>query len=251
MIDLKGKNAVITGSSRGIGAACAIKLAGAGANVVINHSSTNSYEKAQTVAEQIKSEFDVKVLVKQADVSKPEEADDLIESVLQEFTSVDILVNNAGINRDNLLMRMKQSDWENVIDVNLTGVFNMTKAVIRSMMKARQGKIINLTSIVGIIGNAGQTNYSASKAGLIGFTKSLAQEVASRNISVNAVAPGFIETDMTEEMSAQAKESLLSNVPLNRAGTPEDVANVVAFLSSNLSDYITGEVIKVTGGMGM
>ena len=251
MINLNGKSAIITGSSRGIGAATAIKLAEFGANIVINHSSENSKDRAEEIAESMKDKFDVEVIVIQADVSKKEEAEKLINESLQKFETIDILVNNAGINRDGLLMRMKPEEWQQVIDVNLTGIFNVCNAVIRPMMKARAGKIINMSSIVGITGNAGQTNYSASKAGIIGFTKSLAQEVASRRITVNAVAPGLISTEMTDEMPEKALNKMKENIPLNRSGDPEEIANTVAFLASDLSSYITGEVIKVTGGLGM
>jgi len=251
MINLNGKSAIITGSSRGIGAATAFKLAEFGANIVINHSSENSKDRAEEIAESIKDKFDVEVIVIQADVSEKEEAEKLINESLQKFETIDILVNNAGINRDGLLMRMKPEEWQQVIDVNLTGIFNVCNAVIRPMMKARAGKIINMSSIVGITGNAGQTNYSASKAGIIGFTKSLAQEVASRGITVNAVAPGLISTEMTDEMPEKALNKMKENIPLNRSGDPEEIANTVAFLASDLSSYITGEVIKVTGGLGM
>ena len=251
MINLNGKSAIITGSSRGIGAATAFKLAEFGANIVINHSSDNSKDRAEEIAESIKNKFDVEVIVIQADVSEKEEAEKLINESLQKFETIDILVNNAGINRDGLLMRMKPEEWQQVIDVNLTGIFNVCNAVIRPMMKARAGKIINMSSIVGITGNAGQTNYSASKAGIIGFTKSLAQEVASRGITVNAVAPGLISTEMTDEMPDKALNKMKENIPLNRSGDPEEIANTVAFLASDLSSYITGEVIKVTGGLGM
>ncbi|MBF8436772.1 3-oxoacyl-[acyl-carrier-protein] reductase [Halanaerobiaceae bacterium Z-7014] len=251
MINLNGKSAIITGSSRGIGAATAFKLAEFGANIVINHSSDNSKDRAEEIAESIKDKFDIEVIVIQADVSEKEEAEKLINESLQKFETIDILVNNAGINRDGLLMRMKPEEWQQVIDVNLTGIFNVCNAVIRPMMKARAGKIINMSSIVGITGNAGQTNYSASKAGIIGFTKSLAQEVASRGITVNAVAPGLISTEMTDEMPEKALNKMKENIPLNRSGDPEEIANTVAFLASDLSSYITGEVIKVTGGLGM
>ena len=251
MINLNGKSAIITGSSRGIGAATAFKLAEFGANIVINHSSDNSKDRAEEIAESIKDKFDIEVVVIQADVSEKEEAEKLINESLQKFETIDILVNNAGINRDGLLMRMKPEEWQQVIDVNLTGIFNVCNAVIRPMMKARAGKIINMSSIVGITGNAGQTNYSASKAGIIGFTKSLAQEVASRGITVNAVAPGLISTEMTDEMPEKALNKMKENIPLNRSGDPEEIANTVAFLASDLSSYITGEVIKVTGGLGM
>lgn len=251
MINLNGKSAIITGSSRGIGAATAFKLAEFGANVVINHSSESSKAKAEEIAETIENKFDVKALVIQADVSDKDAADRLIDESLQKFETIDILVNNAGINKDGLLMRMKPGEWQQVIDVNLTGIFNVCNAAIRPMMKARTGKIINMSSIVGISGNAGQTNYSASKAGIIGFTKSLAQEVASRGITVNAVAPGLISTEMTDEMPEKALNKMKENIPLNRSGEPDEIANTVAFLASDLSSYITGEVIKVTGGMGM
>jgi len=251
VINLKGKSAIITGSSRGIGAATAIKLAEFGANIVINHSSENSKDKAEEVAELIKNKFDVEVIVIQADVSDKQAADKLINESLQKFERIDILVNNAGINKDGLLMRMKPEEWQQVIDVNLTGIFNICNAAIRPMMKARSGKIINMSSIVGISGNAGQTNYSASKAGILGFTKSLAQEVASRGITVNAVAPGLVSTEMTDEMPEKALNKMKENIPLNRSGDPEEIANTVAFLASDLSSYITGEVIKVAGGMGM
>ncbi|MGM0413820.1 MAG: 3-oxoacyl-[acyl-carrier-protein] reductase [Bacillota bacterium] len=250
-MNLKGKSAIITGSSRGIGAAIAFKLAKFGSNIVINHSSKGSKAKADEVAASIRNKFDVEVVVIQADVSDQEAAESLINQSLQKFETIDILVNNAGINRDGLLMRMKLEEWQQVMDVNLTGIFNICNAAIRPMMKARTGKIINMSSIVGISGNAGQTNYSASKAGIIGFTKSLAQEVASRGITVNAVAPGLISTDMTDEMPEKALNKMKENIPLNRSGNPEEIANVVAFLASDLSSYITGEVIKVTGGMGM
>lgn len=251
MINLKGKSAIITGSSRGIGAATAIKLAEFGANIVINHSSKSSKAKAEEVAELIKDKFEVEVIVIQADVSNKQAADKLISESLQRFERIDILVNNAGINKDGLLMRMKPEEWQQVIDVNLTGIFNICNSAIRPMMKARSGKIINMSSIVGISGNAGQTNYSASKAGIIGFTKSLAQEVASRGITVNAVAPGLVSTEMTAKMPEKALNKMKENIPLNRSGDPEEIANAVAFLASDLSSYITGEVIKVTGGMGM
>ena len=251
MINLNGKSAIITGSSRGIGAATAFKLAEFGANVVINHSSESSKAKAEEIAETIENKFDVKALVIQADVSDKDAADRLIDESLQKFETIDILVNNAGINKDGLLMRMKPGEWQQVIDVNLTGIFNVCNAAIRPMMKARTGRIINMSSIVGISGNAGQTNYSASKAGIIGFTKSLAQEVASRGITVNAVAPGLISTEMTDEMPEKALNKMKENIPLNRSGEPDEIANTVAFLASDLSSYITGEVIKVTGGMGM
>ena len=191
----------------------------------------------------------VKCLAVQGDVTNFEDCKQMIESAIKEFGKIDVLVNNAGITKDMLLARMKEEDFKQVIDVNLVGTFNMTKNVISYMMKARNGKIINISSVVGIEGNAGQTNYSASKAGIIGFTKSLAKEVASRNILVNAVAPGFIETNMTDVLKQEVKDEIAKNIPLKRMGTPQDVANVVKFLASEDSSYITGQVISVDGGM--
>ena len=191
----------------------------------------------------------VKCLAVQGDVTNFEDCKQMIESAIKEFGKIDVLVNNAGITKDMLLARMKEEDFKQVIDVNLVGTFNMTKNVISYMMKARNGKIINISSVVGIAGNAGQTNYSASKAGIIGFTKSLAKEVASRNILVNAVAPGFIETNMTDVLKQEVKDEIAKNIPLKRMGTPQDVANVVKFLASQDSSYITGQVISVDGGM--
>ncbi len=252
MIDLEGKSAVITGSSRGIGRACAKRLAGLGADVMINHSSDSSRKQAEDLADELNSlEGSGSASVKQADISQKVQADELIDSALHEFERIDILVNNAGINRDNLLLRMDEDEWQDVIDVNLTGVFNCTKSVIRPMMKARGGRIINMTSVVAIMGNPGQTNYCAAKAGVIGFTKSIAREVASRNITINAVAPGFISTEMTESMPEDAREKMLENIPLQRVGKPEEVADTVAFLASEQAQYITGEVIKVAGGLGI
>jgi len=252
MIDLTGKAAVVTGSSRGIGAAIARKLAAAGADLVLNHSRAESRSRAEAVAESIASrEGDNSVIISQADVSQADQAQKLIQSCLHEFESIDILVNNAGITRDTLLMRMKEEDWHETLRVNLGGTFNCSKAAVRPMMKQRSGRIINLSSIIGLIGNAGQTNYAASKAGIVGFTKSLAREVAGRNITVNAVAPGFIATEMTGEMPDKIKKEMLNRVPLQRTGEPEDVAEAVLFLASGRASYITGEVLKVTGGLGM
>lgn len=252
MINLSGKSAVITGSSRGIGAACARKFSKLGADVMINHSSKTSRDEAEMLADELQNiNSSGGAAVCQADISKKVEAETLIEEALHEFGSVDILVNNAGINRDNFLLRMKEEDWKKVMEVNLDGIYYCTRAAVRKMMKARWGRIINMSSIVGLIGNPGQTNYSAAKAGIVGFTKSLAREVASRNITVNAVSPGLISTDMTESMPEKARESLLKNIPLDRAGKPEEVADSVAFLASDLAEYITGEVIKVSGGLGI
>lgn len=240
------KVAMITGATRGIGKQIALTLANEGYNIVLNYRTENDELK------QLKNEIEskkVKCLTVQGDVTNFEDCKQMIESAIKEFGKVDVLVNNAGITKDMLLARMKEEDFKQVIDVNLVGTFNMTKNVISYMMKARNGRIINISSVVGIAGNAGQTNYSASKAGIIGFTKSLAKEVASRNILVNAVAPGFIETNMTEVLKQEVKDEIAKNIPLKRMGTPQDVANVVKFLASEDSSYITGQVISVDGGM--
>lgn len=240
------KVAMITGATRGIGKQIALTLANEGHNIVLNYRTENDELK------QLKNEIEskkVKCLTVQGDVTNFEDCKQMIESAIEEFGKVDVLVNNAGITKDMLLARMKEEDFKQVIDVNLVGTFNMTKNVISYMMKARNGRIINISSVVGIAGNAGQTNYSASKAGIIGFTKSLAKEVASRNILVNAVAPGFIETNMTDVLKQEVKDEIAKNIPLKRMGTPQDVANVVKFLASEDSSYITGQVISVDGGM--
>ena len=240
------KVAMITGATRGIGKQIALTLANEGYNIVLNYRTENDELK------QLKNEIEskkIKCLTVQGDVTNFEDCKQMIESAIEEFGKVDVLVNNAGITKDMLLARMKEEDFKQVIDVNLVGTFNMTKNVISYMMKARNGRIINISSVVGIAGNAGQTNYSASKAGIIGFTKSLAKEVASRNILVNAVAPGFIETNMTEVLKQEVKDEIAKNIPLKRMGTPQDVANVVKFLASEDSSYITGQVISVDGGM--
>lgn len=248
MIDLNGKVALITGGSRGIGKAIAIKLASYKANIVINY--TSNKEHALKVKEEIES-YGVKSIAIKCDVSKSDEVNNMIEAVVKEFGQIDILVNNAGITRDGLLMRMKEEDFDSVIDINLKGVFNCTKSATKYMMKKRYGKIINISSVVGLIGNAGQANYCASKAGVIGLTKSSARELASRNINVNAIAPGFIDTDMTSVLNENLKETMLKNIPQNRFGSPEDVANLVLFLASDMSSYITGQIINVDGGMVM
>ena len=240
------KVAMITGATRGIGKQIALTLANEGYNIVLNYRTENDELK------QLKNEIEskkVKCLTVQGDVTNFEDCKQMIESAIEKFGKVDVLVNNAGITKDMLLARMKEEDFKQVIDVNLVGTFNMTKNVISYMMKARNGRIINISSVVGIAGNAGQTNYSASKAGIIGFTKSLAKEVASRNILVNAVAPGFIETNMTDVLKQEVKDEIAKNIPLKRMGTPKDVANVVKFLASEDSSYITGQVISVDGGM--
>ncbi|SHJ65888.1 3-oxoacyl-[acyl-carrier-protein] reductase [Tepidibacter formicigenes] len=248
MIDLKDRVALVTGGSRGIGKAIAIKLASFGANVAINY--TSREEEALKTKEEIEK-HGVKAFVIKCDVSNFEDAQNMIDEVINEFGKIDVLVNNAGITKDTLLMKMKEEDFDKVISVNLKGVFNCTKAVTRPMMKKKYGKIINMASVVGIIGNPGQANYCASKAGVIGFTKATARELASRNITINAIAPGFIETEMTKVLKDDVKEAYESSIPMRKFGKPEDIANLVAFLSSDMSSYITGQVINVDGGMVM
>ncbi|SFD81419.1 3-oxoacyl-[acyl-carrier-protein] reductase [Lentibacillus persicus] len=245
---LSGKSALVTGASRGIGRAIALELAKQGANVAVNYA--GSEDKAQAVVEEIK-QFGVKSFKIQANVADEKETKAMVKEVVSEFDSVDILVNNAGINRDNLIMRMKEDEFDQVIDTNLKGVFQCIKAVSRQMMKQRGGRIINVSSVVGVSGNAGQANYTAAKAGVIGLTKSTAKEFASRNILVNAVAPGFITTDMTDELTHEQKEGMLSMIPLEKLGEPEDVARVVRFLASEDAKYITGQTINIDGGMVM
>lgn len=242
------KVALITGATRGIGRQIAITLAKEGYDIALNYRKEN--EELESVKKQIE-ENKVECLVVKGDVSNFEDCEEVVKQTIEKFGKVDVLVNNAGITKDMLLMRMKKEDFEQVIDVNLIGTFNMTKNVIQSMLKARSGRIINISSVVGVAGNAGQTNYSASKAGIIGFTKSLAKEVASRGILVNAVAPGFIETSMTEVLKEDVKEEIAKSIPLKRMGTSQDVANVVKFLTSEDSSYITGQVLHVDGGMLM
>ena len=238
------KVVLITGASRGIGRDIAEKLAQKGYQVIAN------YNRSEEKAKELKSKY-ANIDIYKADVSKREEVHNMIKSILEKYKKIDVLINNAGITKDMLLMRMKKEDFEQVIDTNLVGTFNVTKNVVPYMMKARSGRIINISSVVGISGNAGQTNYSASKAGIIGFTKSLAKEIASRNILVNAVAPGFIETNMTDVLKDDVKQEIAKNIPLKRMGTTQDVANVVKFLASDDSSYITGQVINVDGGMLM
>ncbi|GER65591.1 3-oxoacyl-[acyl-carrier-protein] reductase FabG [Weizmannia acidilactici] len=245
---LKDRVALITGASRGIGREIALEFAENGAHVVINYA--GSAEKAEEVAASARS-FGVEALAVQADVSNEAEVQGMFKQVLEKFGKIDILVNNAGITRDNLLMRMKESEWDDVINTNLKGVFLCTKAAARPMMKQRNGKIINIASIVGISGNPGQANYVAAKAGVIGLTKTSAREMASRGITVNAIAPGFIQTDMTDKLNEDIKESMLSQIPLSRFGGPEDVAKIALFLASDWSGYITGQTIHVDGGMVM
>ncbi|WP_333638153.1 3-oxoacyl-[acyl-carrier-protein] reductase [Tissierella praeacuta] len=245
-MSLKDKAALITGGSRGIGKEIALELARNGVHIGISYVSNT--EKANEVLEEIKS-YGVNAVAVKANVSVEEDVLQMIKTIEEELGTIDILVNNAGITKDNLLIRMKEQDWDEVMDVNLKGVFLCTKAVSRIMMKKRYGKIINITSVVGITGNAGQGNYSASKAGVIGFTKSMARELASRGIRVNGIAPGFIETDMTDVLKDEIKEAMLKTIPLNSFGNPKDIANLAVFLASESSDYITGQIINVDGGM--
>ena len=242
------KTALITGATRGIGKAIALELADQGYDIAIN------YRTANEELEKLKKEIETKGVqcaLVYGDVSKFEDCENIVKNVTEKLEKIDVLVNNAGITKDGLILRMKKEDFQQVIDINLTGTFNMTRNVIPYMMKQRSGRIINMASVVGITGNAGQTNYAASKAGIIGFTKSLAKEVASRNILVNAIAPGFIETDMTNVLADQVKENILNQIPLKRMGTANEVAKLVKFLSSEDSKYITGQVINVDGGMVM
>ncbi len=244
---IEGKNAIVTGSGQGIGRSIALKLAENGANVVI---SDVAEEAGNAVVEEVKAMGRKSCFVK-CDVSKLDQCETLIKEAASEMGSIDILVNNAGITRDNLMMRMKEEDWDLVIAINLKGVFNCCKAVARTMMKQRSGRIINISSVVGLMGNAGQVNYSASKAGVIGMTKTLAKELGSRNIGVNAICPGFIQTAMTDKLGDEAKSALTELIPFQELGTPENVADAALFLASPLSSYITGETIRVDGGMAM
>ena len=243
---LDGKVALITGGTRGIGKGIYQKFAKEGATVVFTYLS--SEEKANALATEL-STNGVEVLAVKSDASKLEQAEKLIETIVEKFGQLDAVVNNAGITRDNLLMRMKEEDWDAVIDTNLKSVFNLTKAVQRAMLKQRSGSIVNISSIVGVQGNAGQSNYAASKAGIIGFSKSIAKELGSRSIRCNAIAPGFIETEMTEVLDEKVVEEWRKSIPLKRGGTPEDVANAAVFLASDMSTYVTGQTISVCGGM--
>ena len=245
---LTGKCAVVTGASRGIGRAIALELASLGARVVVNYS--GSADKAQEVVEEIKANGGEAIAV-QANVANGESVQQLMQNALQAYGSIDILVNNAGITRDNLIMRMKDDEWDDVLNTNLKGVFLCTKAVSRQMMKQRAGRIINISSIVGVVGNAGQANYVAAKAGVIGLTKTTAQELASRNILVNAIAPGFITTEMTDSLPEELKQTMLKQIPLAKLGQPEDIAKAVAFFASDSANYITGQTLQVDGGMVM
>ncbi|MCK5451235.1 MAG: 3-oxoacyl-[acyl-carrier-protein] reductase [Candidatus Omnitrophica bacterium] len=245
---LENKISVITGAARGIGREIAMLFAKEGSDLAI--CDVNEEALGQTKAE-IEKETGRKVFITKIDVTSTEDVDNFIKKILDNFRSLDILVNNAGITKDNLLIRMSEMEWDAVINVNLKGAFNCTKAVTRSMMKQRHGKIINMASIIGVMGNAGQANYAASKGGLIAFTKTVAKELGSRNINVNAIAPGFIRTDMTDKLADDMKEKLLDLIPLKRMGEAQDVAKLALFLASEDSDYVTGQVIKVDGGMVM
>lgn len=243
---LEGKTVLITGASRGIGEAIAVRMAEQGANIAFTYLS--SAEKALALENKLHS-YGVKAIGYKSDAAKFEEAEKLVANVLMEFTTIDVVVNNAGITRDNLILRITEQQWDDVINTNLKSVFNITKQVIKPMMKQRGGSIINMSSIVGISGNAGQSNYAASKAGIIGFTKSISKEFGSRNIRCNAVCPGFIATEMTDTLSQDVKDKFIADIPMQRYGTTSEVADLCVFLASNMSSYISGQVISICGGL--
>lgn len=248
---LKGKTAIVTGAARGIGAAIAMKFAENGANVAITYVSDSSKSKADALVNQME-EKGVKAKAYQSNASDYEACEATVNEVLKEFGNIDICVNNAGISKDNLLLRMNAQQWDEVMETNLKSVFNMTKLVMRPMLKAKAGSIINMSSMIGMRGNAGQSSYAASKAGIIGFTKSIAHELGSRNIRCNAIAPGFVETDMTSYLSeGDAGDAFLKRIPLGRFGSAEEIANVTLFLASDLSSYVTGQVVSVCGGLNI
>ena len=246
---LKGKKAIVTGGTAGIGKAIASIFAEHGADVVIFGTNLERAEQALKEIEAVKAKPEQKILSFLVDVSHTKEVDETIQKILAQFGNVDILVNNAGITRDNLLMKMSEEDWDRVMAVNLKSVYNTCRALARPMMKARSGSVINIASVIGLTGNAGQANYAASKSGMIGFTKSLAKELASRGVRANCVAPGYIETQMTDVLPAQVKEAVLAKIPLSRIGHPRDIANAALFLASDQSSYVTGQVLAVDGGM--
>ena len=246
-MELLGKVALVTGAAQGIGKAIALLLAEKGADVVV---SDINVEKAQETAREIE-EKGRKSMALKVNVADPDEVEQMVETIIEKFSRIDILVNNAGITRDKLLLRMSSEDWDAVLDVNLKGVFNCTKSVIKYMSKQRSGKIVNIASVVGLMGNVGQANYAASKAGVIGFTKTVAREFAQRGININAIAPGYIQTPMTEVLPEKVKEELMRLIPMGRLGQPEDVAQAVLFLVSEASNYVTGQVLNVNGGIYM
>jgi 3-oxoacyl-[acyl-carrier protein] reductase len=246
--NLSGKTALVTGGSRGIGRSIVLHLAGSGADVAFTYRS--KVDEANALVADLQG-MGRKAAAFQSDAANTKQSDDVVQSVIKEFGRLDILVNNAGMTKDGLLMRMSEQDWDDVIDTNLKGVFNFTKAACRQMMGQQSGKIINISSVVGVIGNAGQANYVASKAGVIGLTKSVAKELASRNIQANCIAPGFIMTDMTEKLNEKQKEAILTVIPQKRMAQPDEIASVVCFLASADSNYITGQTINVDGGMAM
>ncbi|ADG72735.1 3-oxoacyl-[acyl-carrier-protein] reductase [Brachyspira murdochii] len=247
-LNLKNKTAIVTGSSRGIGKKIAEALAKEGANIVVT---ATNLDKASQVAEELKSSYNIETLALEHDAKSSESCKEVIAKTIEKFNSIDILVNNAGITKDMLVIQMDDSAWNDVISTNLSGAFYMSREAAKTMLRARKGKIINISSVIGKMGNAGQVNYAAAKAGIIGITKSMAKEFAPRNICVNAIAPGFIQTDMTDVLPEDTVKGIMSITPLKRLGTPEDVANLVLFLASDMSSYITGEVIAVDGGMSM
>lgn len=246
-MNLKDKNAIVTGSAQGIGKSIALALAKAGANIVV---SDVNLEEAEKTAKEVEA-LGVKAVAVKCNVADAAEVTELVKKAQETFTTLDILVNNAGVTRDNLMMRMEEKDWDLVLDVNLKGAFLLTKAVTRIMMKQRYGRIVNMSSVIGVMGNAGQSNYAASKGGLIAFTKSTAKEFASRNITCNAIAPGFIETAMTAKLTDEVKQNYAKGIPLGRMGSVDDVANAVLFLVSEQASYITGQVLHVDGGLVM
>lgn len=247
---LENKVALITGAGRGIGAAIAMKLAGEGADIILNYAGAANLAETKNVQKEIEN-LGRRAISICADVANFDEVSKMVDDGVKEFGKIDILVNNAGINRDNLLIRMKEEDWDAVLNVDLKGVFNVTKSVLKYMMKARYGRIVSISSVVGIVGNAGQANYAAAKAGILGFTKSVAKEFASRNITANAIAPGFIKTVMTEKLSAEVTAEALKKIPLARLGEAEDIAKGVLFLVSDDANYITGQTLHIDGGMIM